>query len=299
MIGPTIGLLGMIAVWTFVPKNRQPHPGRFDTMGFTLAAVAMATTMGLAETLGFNLIPWTVQVAALIIAAASTAAFIHHATTTDRPVLDLTLLKLKTFRASVTGGTLVRIGIGATPFLMPLLVQIGLGWSPLQAGFLVVGMAVGALASRPLAPMIMRRFGFRHTLVITAVLIALLTTAPGFFRATTPVWLMFLALAAGGFIRATQFTSSNALSFVEVDQKRVTAASTLQAVVLQLSISLGITVGSLALQLTRIGGGAIRPEQFTLPFVVVGLLSLLATPIYLSLGRDVGADMTGHRRPRV
>ena len=294
-----IGLLGMAAVWTFVPKRREAHPGPFDTVGFVLAAVAMSTAMGLAETLGFNLIPWTVQVAALIIAVASTAAFIHHATTTERPVLDLTLLKLKTFRASVTGGTLVRIGIGATPFLMPLLVQIGLGWSPLRAGFLVVSMAVGALLSRPLAPILMRRFGFKTVLVWTAVLIGFLTVAPGFFRASTPFWLMFVALAAGGFVRATQFTSSNALSFVELEQNRVTAASTLQAVVLQLSISFGITVGSLALQLARLHGGKIEPSQFVLPFIIVGVTSLLAVPVYVGLHRDTGADMSGHRRPRV
>jgi MFS family permease len=294
-----IGLLGMWAVWTFVPKSREPHPGPFDTIGFVLAGLAMSCLMGLTETLGFNLVPWTVQVAALIVAVASGAAFLAHSRRAERPVLDLGLFRLKTFTASMLGGTLVRTGIGATPFLMPLLVQIGLGWTPLQAGLLMIGMAIGALASRPLAPMIMRRFGFRNTLVVTAVLIAALTVLPGFFRASTPPWLMFLALAAGGFARATQFTSSNALSFVEVDQRGITAASTLSAVVLQLAIAMGITVGGLTLQLTRIGhAGPVTPEQFVLPFAVVGLLSLLATPVYLALAHNTGSDMTGHRRPR-
>jgi EmrB/QacA subfamily drug resistance transporter len=294
-----VGLLGMLAVWRFVPRTREPHPGPFDTIGFVLAALAISTWMGLAETLGFNLIPWTVQIAALVVAVASTAAFIQHARRAEKPVLDLGLLRLQTFRASVTGGTLIRIGIGATPFLMPLLLQIALGWSPLHAGFLIVGMAIGALVSRPLATPIMRRFGFRTTLVATAALVALMTAAPGFFRASTPVAVMFLALAIGGFMRATQFTASNALSFVEIDQRSVTPASTLQAVILQLSISLGITVGSLALQLVRMGSGAeLTPSQFTLPFCVVAFLSFLAAPIYMRLGRDIGADMSGHRRSR-
>ncbi len=197
----------------------------------------------------------------------------------------------------MTGGSLVRIGIGATPFLMPLLVQIGLGWSPLQAGLLTTSMAVGALISRPLATTMMRLWGFRTILVSSAVVISLLTAAPGLFRASTPVWLMFGLLALGGFFRATQFTSSNALSFVELEQTSVTAASTLSAVVLQLSISLGITVGSLALQLARVGsGGHISAAQFTLPFCVVGAMSMLAVPIYVGLNRDVGSDITGHRR---
>ena len=255
--------------------------------------------MGLAETLGFNLIPWTVQITALIICVASGAGFVMHSRRVDKPVLDLSLLKLKTFRASVTGGTLVRMGIGATPFLMPLLVQIAMGWSALQAGFLMVGIAVGALASRPLAARMMRMFGFRTILVWTAILVGILSAAPGLFRDGTSPILMFIALAAGGFARATQFTASNALSFVEVDQKTVTSASTLSAVMLQLSISTGITVGSLALQLVRIGAGPVlKPEQFTLPFCVVGVLSAAAALIYARLPRDVGSDMTGHRRAR-
>ncbi len=296
-----VGLLGMLAVWRFVPRNRVPHPGPFDTIGFVLAAVAISSAMGLAETLGFDLIPWTVQVAALALAVASTAGFIYHARRAERPVLDLSLLRLSTFRASVTGGTLIRIGIGATPFLMPLLLQIAFGWTPLHAGLLMVGMAVGALASRPLASHMMRLFGFRTILVVTTVLISLLTALPGFFRASTPMALMFAALAMGGFVRATQFTASNALSFVEIDQRSVTPASTLQAVVLQLSISLGITVGSLALQLMRVGahGAPLAPDQFILPFCVVGGMSLMATPIYLRLSKDVGSDMTGHKRRRV
>ena len=293
-----VGILGMIAVWKFVPRTRQPHPGRFDTIGFVLAAVAMSTTMGLAETLGFNLIPWTVQVAALIVAVASIVLFVRHARSAERPVLDLSLLRIRTFRASCTAGTLVRVGIGATPFLMPLLLQIAMGWSPLQAGSLTISMAIGALVSRPLATRMMKLFGFRNVLAWTAVLVGAFTLIPGFFRMGTPVWIMFAVLALGGFVRATQFTASNALAFAELDQKQVTTASTLQAVIMQLSISLGITVGSLALQLVRLGSGgqALTPSQFTLPFCFVGVLSLLAAPVYARLAHDTGADMTGHRR---
>ena len=292
-----VGILGMIAVWKFVPRRREPHPGRFDTLGFMLAALAMSTSMGLAETLGFNLIPWTVQVAALVVAVASSVLFIRHVRRAERPVLDLSLLRVKTFRASCTGGTLIRIGIGATPFLMPLLLQIAMGWTPLQAGSLTISMAIGALISRPLATRMMRLFGFRGVLVSTAALVGLFTLVPGFFRTGTPVWLMFGLLAMGGFVRATQFTASNVLAFAELDQSRVTAASTLQVVILQLSISMGITVGSLALQLVRLGsGGRLTASEFTWPFCFVGVLSLLAVPVYARLPRETGADMAGRRR---
>ena len=110
---------------------------------------------------------------------------------------------------------------------------------------------------------------------------------------------MFIVLAIGGFIRATQFTTSNTLSFVDLDQKAVNAASTLSAVVLQLSISMGITVGSLALQLMRMGGsGRIRPDQFTLPFAIVGAISMLSALVYVRLPRGLASDVAGRRRSR-
>jgi EmrB/QacA subfamily drug resistance transporter len=292
-----VGLLGMAAVWKFVPAVREPHPGPFDSIGFVLAGVAMAAGMGVAETLGFNLIPWTVQAAGLVIAAACGAAFIHHASRAERPVMDLSLFRLKSFRASMTGGTLVRVGIGATPFLIPLLLQVGLGWSPLKAGMLVIGIAFGALASRAAAAPLMRRFGFRTVLVATALLVAVLTALPGFFRASTPFWMMFLVLAAGGFFRATQFTATNALSYAEIDQPSVTAASTLQAVVLQLGIALGITFGGLSLHMVQLKAGPVlTPEQFVLPFCFIGLLSALAALTYTRLDKHIGQEMSGHGR---
>jgi EmrB/QacA subfamily drug resistance transporter len=294
-----VGFLGIAAVWKFVPASREPHPGPFDTVGFVLGGTAMAAGMGVAETLGFNLIPWTVQLAGLVIAAACGAAFIHHARRAEKPVMDLSLFRLKSFRASMTGGTLIRVGIGATPFLIPLLLQVGLGWSPLKAGGLVIGIAIGALLSRAAAQPLMRRFGFRAVLVGTAILVGALTALPGLFRASTPFWAMFVVLGAGGFVRATQFTAANALSYAEIDQKAVTAASTLQAVVLQLGIALGITFGGLSLHLMQMfNGPQLTPDQFSLPFAFIGFLSLMAVPVYLGLHREVGAEMSGHGRGR-
>ena len=293
-----VGLLGMLAVWKFVGRTREPHPGPFDTAGFVLAGVAMAAGMGLAETLGFNLIPWTVQAAALIVAVVCGWAFVRHALRAEHPVMDLRLFELKSFRASTTGGTLVRMGVGATPFLLPLLLQVGLGWTPLKAGSLVIGIAIGALLSRATATSSMRWLGFKTVLVGTAVLVAVLTAAPGLFRASTPFWVMFAVLGAGGFVRATQFTTCNALSYAEIDQKRVTAVSTLQSVIQQLGIAAGITFGGLALHFTQGAGGRLTPAQFTLPFCLVGVLSLLAVPAYLGLHKEVGADMAGRRRGR-
>ena len=139
-------------------------------------------------------------------------------------------------------------------------------------------------------------FGFRGVLVGTAALVAVLTALPGLFRAGTPFWVMFLLLGLGGFVRATQFTTCNALSYAEIDQSRVTAASTLQSVIQQLGIAAGITFGGLALHLAQGSGGPLTPDHFILPFCLVGLLSLLAVPVYLGLHREVGADMAGRRR---
>jgi MFS family permease len=130
-----IGLLGMAAVQRYAPKIERPHPGRFDLKGFVLAASAVTALVVLADTMGLSLLPPAAQLAALVLAVGFGAGFVVHALRSPRPVMNLRLLAYPTYRAALIGGSLVRLGLGATPFLLPLLLQIGLGWSPVRAGW--------------------------------------------------------------------------------------------------------------------------------------------------------------------
>lgn len=292
-INVPVGVIGMLAVRRFVPDIRETSPGRFDGRGFLLSAIAITGIIFVAETAGVGLAsPWLVLIAGLI-GAAALVGFVRHALRTEKPVLNLRLLSYRTYRASLTGGTLVRLGIGATPLLMPLLLQVGLGWSPVQAGAVTIAQTVGALACKPAAPGLIRRFGFRTVLLASVGAACILTAVPGAFRAATPIWFMIAALGIGGFVRSMQFTSANTIAYADIPRDQVSQASTLSTVVQQVGMSIGVSFGALMLHLARGGGTALTPDRFVLPFAMVGVMTALAAPIYWRLDRNAGAQISG------
>ena len=293
LINVPVGLLGMAAVARFVPVIKEASPGRFDIWGFVMSAVAITAVVVLAETGGVPVPLWA-QLGLGALAAASLTLFVRHALRTERPILNLRLLGVRTFRASLVGGTLVRLGIGATPFLTPLLLQVGLGWSPVKAGLVTIATAVGAMAQKPFSAPLIRRFGFRSVLIASVLLTSVLTAIPGFFRVFTPIPLMVLVMGAGGFIRSMQFTGANTIAYADVPKTQVSQASTLATVTQQIGMSFGVSFGALSLHLARGGAGAqLTPQSFVLPFLLVGATTLLAVPIYWRLDPQAGAGISG------
>ena len=288
-----VGVAGMAAVAAVVPKVRNAHPGRFDLAGFGLSVLAITALVVSSETAGLGLLPVPFQIAAGALSIGALVAYVLHARRTPRPLLQLSLFRYTTYRASLLGGTIVRLGLGASPFLLPLLLQVGLGWSALQAGLVSVSIGAGALMAKPLMPPLLRRVGFRTTLLCAVLLVALCTAAPATFRASVPVALILGILMLSGFFRAVQFTATNTLAYADVPPHLMSAASTLAAVTQQIGLSLGISVGGLALHLSRGDGGAMTPECFAGPFVAIGLLTLLALPVYTRLSPGAGAEISG------
>ncbi|MFY0564390.1 DHA2 family efflux MFS transporter permease subunit [Archangium lansingense] len=293
-INVPIGLLGMLAVLRFVPDQRPPDPGPFDGRGYLLAAIAITALMGAAETVGIGLVPLSVQLVATGIALVGIVAYIVYARRKERPVLNLRLVRFDTFRASLVGGTLIRMGLGATPFLLPLMFQVGLGWSPFEAGLVTIGTGVGALACKPVAPALLKRFGFRSILIVSNLVTAVLTALPAFFRASTPIAFIVVVLVVGGFMRSVQFTALNTVAYADIPQPATSNASTLSVVTQQIGLSLGISFGGLMLHLARGSDEApLTPERFILPFIAVGVVSMLAGPIYRRMSPDAGSTIGG------
>jgi EmrB/QacA subfamily drug resistance transporter len=291
-----VGLFGMVAVHAFVPKIIQPHPGRFDSVGFGLAAVAMAAAMSVTETIGFDLVSWKTQAGAGLIAAAAGVAFMVHSRRAANPVLDLSLFRLPTFRASLTGGVFVRVAVGGMPFLLPLLLQIGCGWSPLQAGSMMVSAAVGSLLLRPAAPALIRMLGFRRVLVGATVAYGLICLVPVAFRPDTPVPFIVAVLLAYGVTGAITFTALNTIAYAETAPEEVSRATTLYAVVQQLALSLGVTIAALLLQLARLGGhGRLTADRFILPLGAVAAIAMAAVPFFLKLHPTAGENLSGRK----
>jgi EmrB/QacA subfamily drug resistance transporter len=288
-----IGLLGMIAVLRFVPRLPSLDPGRFDWSGFFLSAAAITGVVVVAETGGLSLIPWWAQIGLIAASLAAGWGYLRLAKTKARPILNLGLLRYPTFRASLLGGTLMRLGVGAGPFLMPLLLQVALGWTPLQAGSVTLAGGLGVFLARPFAAPMLRRWGFRASLLTLVSLTAILTALPGFFREATPVWLIMVALGLSGFMRSSQFIATNSIAFADVPQTEVAQASTLSVVAQQIGLALGVSFGGMMLHLARGSGGVLTPDRFTLPYLAIGATTLLSALVYYRLDRNAGAAISG------
>ena len=165
--------------------------------------------------------------------------YVRHARVAKAPLLDLSLLKVDTFFASVVGGFVYRIGVGAMPFLLPLFFQLGFGLSALQSGLLTFASAVGAVAMKTTAAPIIRHFGFKRVLVTNAMVSSLFLAAVALFTAGTPHAVVLAVLLVGGFFKSLEFTSINAIAYADIDNKAMSRATSFASVAQQLSLSAG------------------------------------------------------------
>ncbi len=282
---------GLIAVGKLAPAIPAQSPGRFDALGFAYASVAVSALVAATETFAVRVIPVYVQIALIAISLVSGRLYIRHAARRPRPVLDLTLFRLPTFRASLVGGTLVRLGVGASPLLLPLLLQVALGWSPLKAGLISLSQSVGALSTKPLIPWILRRWGYRKVLMSTVLTSSILLAIPGTFRADVPLGFVIVVLFLSGVARSNQFTAANTVAYADVPRERVSSASTLAAVIQQVGLALGISFGGLVLHLATGTSAALTPDRFALPYLAVAVATLLALPTYWRLPESAGATL--------
>ena len=293
LINLPIGLVGIFLVTRFVENVRADKVEPFDFVGMTLVGLGVGgLAFGLTVT-GIAFVPMSVIAALIIGGASATFAYIVHARRMPAPVIDLTLFKLQTFRAGVGGGFIFRVGSGALPFLLPLLLQIGFGRTPFQSGLITLSTAVGAMMMKWAVPRILRRIGFRNALTWNALIASLMLMACAAFTATTPVPAMVAVLLLGGFFRSLQFTSVNTIAFAEIESHRMSRATALVAVAQQLSQSVGVAVGALAVEtVLRLGGhGVLSAEDFPPAFIAVSLIAASSTYLFATMPPDAGADM--------
>ena len=248
--------------------------------------------------LGLNFLPWSVVAALIVGGACFIAAYMVHARHTDNPALDLSLFRLPTFYASVVGGFIFRLGIGALPFLLPLMLQIGFGMTPFQSGMITFASAFGSMGMKWATATILRRYGFRTILIVNSFTGALFLAVIAGFTANTPVLLMVLLLFVGGFFRSLQFTSVNTMAYADVEPARISRATALVSVGQQLAMSCGVAVGAMAVELTvhLKGGGPLEAADFRPAILAVALISSLSVLVFLRLSPEAGAEMTNRVR---
>jgi len=296
LINIPIGLIGIVLATRYIENIRGETREPFDPLGMLLAGLGIAgvafglTTIGLK---GF--LPTGLVVALIAGGSVCIVLYMVHARRTPRPVIDLSLFRLPSFRAGVAGGFVFRVGAGAIPFLLPLMLQVGFGKTPFESGLITFATAVGAMSMKSAVPMMLRRFGYKNVLTWNSLIASALVAVCALFTATTPVILMLVVLFAGGFFRSLQFTSAMTIGFAEIEPARMSRATSLAAVCQQLSVSTGVAVGALTVELvvdyrhqTTIG-----PNDFAPAFLVVACISALSIFMFARMPADAGAELTG------
>jgi EmrB/QacA subfamily drug resistance transporter len=293
-----IGLLGVVLVTLFIGEVRGDKPPRTDFTGFLLSGVALGCLLfGFEMTSRDGELPPALALIAVGLGAG--ALYLRHARRRPDPILDLTLMAVPSFRLSLIGGSLTRITQGAQPFLLPLMLQLGFGMSAAVSGTITIAGAIGSLAMKGLAPRVLKRFGFRDSLIVAGLVASAGYAVVGFFRPTWPVPLIFLTLMVSGFFMSFQFTAYNTIAYDEIPPERMSAATSFYATFQQLMLSLGICVGAGALHVGMLAGGAESPRlrDFTLAFLVVTAVSASATIWNRRFSPQAGAELSGHAVP--
>ncbi len=297
IINVPIGLAGLAMATRYIPDVRAERPAPFDFVGFILSGLGIGGLAFGLSVMGLEFLPLSMVAALLGVGAASAAAYIVYARHKTAPILDLGLLKLPTFRASIFGGFLFRLGIGALPFLLPLLLQIGFDLTPFQSGLITFTGALGSMFMKAAVAGVLRRLGYRPVLVYNSVLSAAFLAACASFVPGMPFAAMIAILLTGGFFRSLQFTAINTLAYAEIEPPLMSRATTLVSVAQQLALSTGVAVGALVVEITlRLKhGSAMGAMDFPPAFLVIGALSASAAFIFARLSPDAGAELAGRK----
>ncbi|MBI1218279.1 MAG: DHA2 family efflux MFS transporter permease subunit [Rhodobacteraceae bacterium] len=288
-----IAVLGVALATAFIPKITTDGVRSFDFLGFAMVGPGLAAFLTGVTMAGLGLASAGVMATLIVGGLLLVVLYVRHALRVEAPLVDLRLLAIPTFRLAALGGTLFRVGGGALPFLLPLMFQLGFGLTPFQSGMMTFATGVGAITMKFMAQRLLNRFGFRNILLWNAVLGALFLAAPAGFTATMPYLLMVGTLFMGGIFRSLQFTSINAVAYCEVPQERLSSATSFNAVLQQLSSSIGITVAAFGLESVQAYSGSTEITAATFPpvFLLVAAISFSSIIWFSKLAPDAGGDL--------
>jgi len=299
-INVPISLVGIVLTQVYIPNMREDTREPFDVKGFILSGLSLSCLLfGFEMTSRGDLGEAPFALGLIVVGLFSGAAYIAYARRPRDypPILDLSLMRVRSFRISVIAGSLSRITQGAQPFLLPLMMQIGFGMSAAQSGMLTFATACGSMLMKGAARPILRRFGFRTTLVWNSLLSSLLYAICATFRPDWPIWAIFCVLLVCGFSMSLQFTAYNTVAYDDIPATRMASANSFYTTFQQLMLSFGICAGALALTGSRLIDQHLSPSlgDFSVAFLAVTAISLLASPVAAGLPENAGQAMSGHK----
>ena len=296
LINIPVGILGLFLAHGYIPHIRAEGVAKLDGIGFMLTACGLAALVFTFEAVGrSSLAPLTLVFIALF-GVAALLGYAFHARRHPAPLVNLTLLKVSTYRLAILGGSLFRIGIGALPILLPLLLQLGFGMSAFASGLITFASAAGALVMKGATQLVLKAFGFRRVLIVNGILSGVIMMGYALFQPGLPQTIIFTALLFGGMLRSLQFTALNALSYADIGDSAMSSASTFSAMMQQLALSLGAGTAAFTLHMTLAtrGHAGLQAGDFQPAYLIVGGLVILSALMFLRLPRAAGANVSGN-----
>lgn len=295
-INVPIGIFGYWLATRYITETEKEAPPPLDLVGWIILGVGLASFVFGLENLGKGLLPTSTVLTWIGFGILLSIAYTWRSRSSGAPIVDLSLMKIQTLGSSVTGGALFRIGVGAYTIAMPLMLQEGFGYTPLQSGLLTFAGATGAIVMRTMATRLVRWFGFRRLLVANTVVSTLLVLACGFLTPMTPQLFILGLVLVLGFSRSMQFTCINTMGFADVTPEQMSQATTLSGTAQQLSLSVGVAVAVQVLNTSQWlrHGDHLAPIDFSVTFWVVGLIAATSGFIFARLAADAGNSVSGH-----
>jgi EmrB/QacA subfamily drug resistance transporter len=293
-----IGLAGLILVYLHLPDYREKNPHPLDVVGFILFGSGIALLSYVLEIFGEHTLSALEMSGLLALSFVLLAGYAVHANTLLFPLLQLKLFTIRTFRAAVSGSFFTRLGIGGVPFLLPLLYQVGLGFSAIESGLLIMPQAIAAMAMKMIMPRVLRHVGYRgvlisNTLILGALLIVFATIGLG-----SPVWVIVLLAFFYGAFTSLQYTSMNTLVYADITEEDTSNASSIASTMQQMSISFGVAAAGLATALF-IPSTHSSPTEMIYgihkALIALGILTIISTVVFRSLKSGDGDDVSLHK----
>jgi MFS family permease len=300
-----IGCLGIVLVTRYIEEMREPARAGFDLRGLVLAGTALACLMFGLEMASRGVGSVATSGGLIATGAVSAALYWRHARRHPQPMLDFRMMRIPTFRLSVLAGSLSRIAVGAMPFLLPMMLQLGFGLSALHSGLITFVGSVGSLAMRAAAPWFLRRLGFRNVLVWIGLLATPLLASIAAFRPGWPLPAMYAVLLLNGFFQSLQFMAYNTIAYADVPRPQMSAATSFYTTFQQMSLTLGIAVSAavLAASIRVLHHATPQLSDFSVAFLAVAAVALFAPIVSLQLEHGAGAELSGQTlrnpKPRV
>src|SRR6202161_152670 len=286
-----IGLVGLYLMYRHVPDYRE-RTDPLDVTGLILFGSGVALLSYVLEVFGEHTLNMREILGLLAVSIILLAGYGFHATETAHPMLNLILFRIRTFRAAVGGSFLTRLGIGGIPFLFPLLYQVGLGFTPIQSGLLMMPQAIAAISLKVTMPRILARLGYRAVLISNTLIIGLLILLFATIGKGTPVWLIVAEVFFYGFFTSLQYTSMNTLVYADVSQEQESGASSIASTTQQMAISFGVAAASLVTVFFIPDHYRSHSAQFIRgihrAFFVLGGMTLVSTILFFELKRGDG-----------